>query len=108
AGRVFVHSREGVQAFERATGESAWSAPLERTADAVQAATTLAAATGSGSLVVVSGHTVHLLRIDDGSETWAGDVGRKAKRVEGPVIAGGNLYVVADGAVVRFEGESRR
>ncbi|HEY1691620.1 MAG TPA: PQQ-binding-like beta-propeller repeat protein [Polyangiaceae bacterium] len=108
AGRVFVHSREGVQGFERATGESAWSAPLERTADAVQSATTLAAATGSGSLVVVSGHTVHLLRIDDGSETWAGDVGRKAKRVEAPVIAGGNLYLLADGAILRFEGERPR
>ena len=56
------------------------------------------------TLAVVSGAAVHLLRVDDGSETWTADVAPHAKRVEGPVIAGGALYVVADGALLRFEG----
>lgn len=104
AGLVVVHATDGVFAFEQTTGAPVWSAPLRRTAQAVQSATTMAAATGSGTLAVVSGAAVHLLRVDDGSETWTADVAPHAKRVEGPVIAGGALYVVADGALLRFEG----
>jgi outer membrane protein assembly factor BamB len=93
-----------VFAFERATGAAVWSAPLPRTAQAVQSATTLAAATGSGTLAIVSRSAVHLLQLADGRETWSAEVATHAKRVEGPVIAGGALYVVADGALLRFEG----
>jgi len=64
----------------------------------------LAAATGSGTLVVVSGSDLHVLALADGRETWTGPAAPHARRVEGPVIAGGALYVVADGVVVRFEG----
>jgi len=91
AGLVVVHATDGVFAFEQTTGAPVWSAPLRRTAQAVQSATTMAAATGSGTLAVVSGAAVHLLRVDDGSETWTADVAPHAKRVEGPVIAGGAL-----------------
>jgi outer membrane protein assembly factor BamB len=104
AGLVVVHAGNGVFAFERATGAAVWSAPLPRTAQAVQSATTLAAATGSGTLAIVSRSAVHLLQLADGRETWSAEVATHAKRVEGPVIAGGALYVVADGALLRFEG----
>ena len=104
AGLVVVHAGDGVVAFERTSGASVWSAPLPRTAQAVQSATTMAAATGSGTLAVVSGGAVHLLRLADGGETWTAEVAPHARRVEGPVIAGGALYVVADGAMLRFEG----
>jgi outer membrane protein assembly factor BamB len=104
AGLVVVHAKDGVHAFEGASGAAVWSTPLPRTTQAVQSATTMAAATGSGTLVVTSGSMVHFLRLADGSETWNAEAAPHAKRVEGPVIAGGALYVVADGALVRFEG----
>jgi outer membrane protein assembly factor BamB len=104
-GLVVVHAAEGVFAFDRASGVPAWSSPLRRTTQAVQSATTMAAATGSGSLAVVSGRTLYVLDLDDGGERWAAEVAPKAKRVEGPVIAGGALYLMADGEVVRFEGQ---
>ena len=104
AGLVVVHTGEGVLAFERASGAPVWSAPLPKTAQAVQSATTMAAAAGSGTLAVLSGRAIHLLRLADGSETWTADAAPHAKRLEGPVIAGGTLYVVADGALLRFEG----
>jgi outer membrane protein assembly factor BamB len=103
-GLVVAHGAEGVFAFERKSGTPVWKAALPRTAQATQSATTLAAATGSGTLAVVSGRAIHLLQLADGSETWTADVAPRAKRVEGPVIAGGALYVVADGAMLRFEG----
>jgi outer membrane protein assembly factor BamB len=104
AGLVVVHAASGVSAFERASGAPVWSAPLPKTAQAVQSATTMAAATGSGTLAVLSGKSVHLLRLAGGSETWTVDAAPHAKRLEGPVIAGGALYVVADGALLRFVG----
>jgi hypothetical protein len=64
----------------------------------------MAAATGSGTLVVVSGSKVHLLRLVDGGETWSGDAAAHAKRVEGPVVTGMTLYLMADGAVMRLDG----
>ena len=104
AALVVVHARDGVFAFERSSGDAVWSAPLPRTAQAVQSATTMAAATGSGTLVVVSRSSAHVLRLEDGSESWAAEVAPHARRVEGPVIVDRALYVVADGALLRFEG----
>lgn len=103
AGLVIVHSRDQVLAFQRASGALAWSAPLPRTAAVVQSATTMAAATGSGTLVVLSRDTVHLLLLADGSEVWNAQPAPHARRVEGPVIAGGALYLVADGALLRLD-----
>lgn len=106
AGRVIVHGKDAVVAFDRNTGAAAWSASLPRTAAIVQSATTMAAAAGSGTLAVVSGRSVHLLRLADGGETWRGEPAPRAKRVEGPVIAGGALYLLADGALLRLEGNT--
>jgi hypothetical protein len=104
AGLVVVHARDGVYAFERGSGAPVWTAPLPRTAPAIQSATTMAAATGSDTLAVVSRNIIHLLHLSDGSEAWSAEVAPHAKRVEGPIIAGGALYVMADGALLRFEG----
>jgi outer membrane protein assembly factor BamB len=103
-----VHASEGVVAFEQATGEPVWTAPLQRTAAETQSATTLAAAMGSGTLVAVSGAKVHLLRIDDGTELWADAPVPHAKRVEGPAVVGRTLYLVVDGRVVRLDGADGR
>jgi len=102
-GMVIVHARKSVTAYDRRTGAPAWSTQLPRTADAVQSATTMAAAEGSGTLVVLSGRTIHLLDLTDGRERSSLEVAPHAKRLEGPVVAGGAVYVVADGMLVRFE-----
>jgi outer membrane protein assembly factor BamB len=102
-GLVVVHSKDGVFAFDRSSGAAVWSAALPRTAQQIQSATTLAAATGSGTIVVVSGSMLHLLRLADGTETWAAEVTPHPRRVEGPVAVGRTLYVVADGSLVRFD-----
>jgi len=103
-GMVIIHGRTGVTALDRRTGALAWSCPLTRTAEALQSATTMAAAEGSGTLVVVSGRTLNLLDLADGRQTWSVEVSPSAKRVEGPVITGSAVYVVADGTLVRLEG----
>jgi outer membrane protein assembly factor BamB len=108
AGLVIVHAHDGVFAFERTSGAAVWSAPLPRTAQSLQSSTTMAAATGSGTLAVVSHGAVHLLRLADGSDTWSAEPVPHAKRVEGPVIAGGALYLVADGSLLRLDGSAEQ
>jgi outer membrane protein assembly factor BamB len=100
---VVVHADDGVAAYDRSTGAHVWSAPLPRTTPAIQSSTTLAAAMGSATLVVVAGTRVHLLRLEDGSESWSDAPVPHARRVEGPVVVGRSLYVVADGRVVRLD-----
>ena len=99
---VIVHGDAGVLAFDRASGEPAWSAPLPRTGPAApsQAATSLAAAVGSSSLVVVTGTVVHVLRLEDGAEAGRFEPVPGAKQVDSPVVQGSSLLVVADGHVV--------
>jgi len=99
---AIVHGEQGVLAFDRATGEPAWSAPIARTTPGTQGVTTLAAALGSGTLVVCAGGRVHVLRLTDGSIAWSGSPAPGAKGVDSPVVSGGALYLVADGAVVRM------
>lgn len=105
---AIVHAADAVLAFDRASGEPVWSRALPRTAPPIQSATTLAAATGSATLVVLSGARVHLLSTGDGAELWSDAVVPHAKRLEGPVVAGRSLYLVADGRVVRLDGASDR
>jgi outer membrane protein assembly factor BamB len=45
-----------------------------------------------------------VLSLDDGHEVWSAEAAPGAKSVDSPVLAGGALYVVADGAVVRLAG----
>lgn len=106
AGRlVIVHARGGVYALDQASGQPVWSTALPRTAQPVQLATTLAAAMGSRTLVVLSGKTVHVIGLDDGGELWSGTPVAHAHRLESPTVIGESLYVVADGHVLRMDGE---
>jgi outer membrane protein assembly factor BamB len=100
---VVVHGDEGLFAFDRASGDPAWSATLPRTTPAAQGATTLAAALGSGTLVVCAGGMVHVLRLTDGATVWTS--GPLGKAVDSPAIAAGALYVTVDGGVVRLDGD---
>lgn len=102
-GRVVVHGKAGLVAFDAATGVRLWSAPIARTTEPVQSATTLAAAVGSGTVVALSGASVHLVRLDDGTTAWSGQPVAHARHLEGPVVVGDALFVVADGAIVRLD-----
>ncbi len=104
AGRlVIVHSVVGVLAFDAQTGEPAWSVAILRTRSASRNATSLAAATGSGALLVTAGGQLHVLELTTGRVRWSGAPLENAKDVHSPVIAGGVAYVVADGTLVRLE-----
>jgi outer membrane protein assembly factor BamB len=105
---VVMHAADAVVAFDATTGDRVWTAGLPRTAPPVQSSTTLAAAMGSRTLVVVTGTRVHVVRLDDGAELWGDAPVPHAKRIEGPVVVGHSLYLVADGRVVRLDGSDER
>jgi outer membrane protein assembly factor BamB len=106
---VILHGREGVNAYDRATGTLAWSNPTPRKAAFEEAATTMAVAKGSRTLVVTSGARVVVLKLDDGTEQWSGVVATGSSptapggvTVERPVIVGRTLYVTSDGSLLRL------
>jgi outer membrane protein assembly factor BamB len=103
SGRVIVHGAGGVFAFDQSNGDPVWSADVPRTTAPIQSATTLAAALGSGTLVVLSKATLHVVRVDDGIEVWSGTPVARARALEAPVVVGETVYLIADGAVVRLE-----
>lgn len=105
---VVVHAADAVVAFDAKTGDRVWTAGLPRTALPVQSATTLAAAMGSRTLVVVSGTRVHVVRLDDGAEIWGDAPVPHAKKIDSPVIVGHTVYLVADSRVVRLDGSDAR
>jgi outer membrane protein assembly factor BamB len=107
---VVVHGAEGVRAYDRATGKLAWSNPAPRTARAEESATTMAAAKGSGTLVVVSGPKLLILKLDDGGEQWsAALVSGKSPTtlsdltLERPIVIGRSVYLTSDGVLMRLD-----
>jgi outer membrane protein assembly factor BamB len=97
---VIIHGAEGVRAHDRETGALVWSNPAPRKAAYAEAATTMAAALGSRTLVVASGSTIVVIKLEDGSEQWSGVV---AGGVDRPVVVGRTVYVASDGALVRLD-----
>ena len=107
---VLIHGAEGVRAHDRATGALVWSNPTPRKAANDEAATTMAAAKGSRTLVVTSGPRVVVLKLEDGTEQWSGAVVTGASAtslggltVERPVIVGRTVYVTSDGTLLRLD-----
>ena len=87
-----------------------WSHPAPHVAKYEENATTLAAALGSGTLVVTSGPRLFVLALADGHEQWsdavvsgATDTSISGVTVERPVIIGRALYVTSDGALLRLD-----
>jgi outer membrane protein assembly factor BamB len=106
---VLVHARDGLGAFDRATGAPAWTAAVPRTAPLTQSMTTVAVALGSGTVVVTSGSRVHVLRLEDGKEIWSDAVvtGPGAV-VTSPIVVGRTVHVVIQtltnmGTLLRLE-----
>jgi hypothetical protein len=124
AGKVVVAGNQAVLAFDAATGKPAWSAPItgaEAQAFDLQfsggcvagsgqwsgnafgttiATTTLAAALGSGTLVVTASDGIHLLALATGSETWSGMPAQAVGAVKNPSIVNGAVYVIDQGGLL--------
>lgn len=101
--RVLVDRGEaGVFAFDQATGVEAWHASAGKRSDKVPLATTLAAATGSDTVVVTSSDGLAILSLVDGETRWAQPI-EGVTDVHSPVLVGKRLYVMAGPAVVALD-----
>ena len=92
-----------VTARDIESGKAVWSSqgkplPTARP-DGALWVTSIAAAVGSGTLVAVDGRELVLRGLRDGKESWRGTVGNGGARLTNVVVAGGRVYVVADGVV---------
>jgi outer membrane protein assembly factor BamB len=117
-GLLLIAEQDGVDAYDPLTGNLVWNAPgldARQTAfvetintyfDACGGAdtlstladTSLAAATGSTTLVVTAADGVHILSLDDGSTVWSGPIPGTTGPLKNPVIVGKTLYAVDTGA----------
>jgi hypothetical protein len=128
-GRVIVATATGILAFDGKTGAPAWTAALPgATAQAFNlmfsggcvagsgqwsgnafgtavATTTVAAALGSGTVVVTATDGVHVLSLADGSELGKVLPAQASGPVRNPVIVGGTVYVVDSGGVLALTGK---
>jgi outer membrane protein assembly factor BamB len=119
-GAVIVASNSGVYAFDLKTGGALWSASIPGAAAPVATrflqghygayqlwtaavgsdvwqvdpTTTMAAATGSGTLIVTAPDAVHVLGLNDGKERWKGTMSQAQGPVREPVIVSNRVYVV--------------
>ena len=101
--RVIVDRGEGgLVALDQATGVEAWHGAAGKRHDKIAWSTTLAAATGSGTLIVTSVDGLAVLSLVDGETRWAGAPDGLAD-VHSPVLVGTRLYVIAGGAVVALD-----
>ncbi len=94
-GLVLFRERGGaVVAVRRGEGTLAWRAQLSlpETTD-VAWSTSLAAASGSSTLLAVDGKELSVLSLGDGRVEWRGRPGPLSGAVHSPVIAGGRVYV---------------
>lgn len=117
-GLLILAEADGIDAYDPATGALVWNAPgidalqtafvgtLNTYFDACGGAdslstladTSLAAATGSGTLVVTAADGVHILNLIDGSSVWSGKIAGTTGPLKNPVIVGKTLYAVDTGA----------
>jgi outer membrane protein assembly factor BamB len=101
-GLVVVTEREGVRALDANGGQERWRVDLNLgLQDAPPAATAVAAAEGSQTLVVTTAtEGVLVLAARDGSRLWQGKVGPSTAAPHSPVLVGSRAYAVANGSLV--------
>lgn len=121
---VIVAGAQGITALDAKTGAPAWTAPVTGAAaqafdlmfsggcvpgsgqwsgnqfGAAVATTTLAAALGSGTLVVTASDGIHILSLATGAETWKGMAAQAMGTVINPVVVGSMVYVVDTGGLL--------
>jgi hypothetical protein len=102
-GLIIVSPGTGIQAYKSTSGGLAWKSSIG--AYAPPGYTNLAAATGSGTLVVTSGQTIYLLNMENGKQIWSGKVAGAQGVVSNPVIVsepahGATVYVTDNRGVI--------
>jgi hypothetical protein len=117
AGMVIVATAGGILSFDQTSGMPDWTAPITGAATAKQfngtvpnttcgsgtvddisnISTTMAAALGTGTLVVTAGSTIYVLALDTGSELWSGTLAQAVGNVHDPIIVGSSVYVLDSG-----------
>jgi len=104
-GKVLFRERGGaVVAVWRGEGTLAWRtalSPAEPTD--VAWSTTLAAASGSSTLVAIDGKQLAVLGLADGKVIWQGRPASLLGNPHSPVIAGGKLYVIDGSGVAALQ-----
>ena len=131
AGLVVVSDADGIAAFKAQTGQVAWHTTLSGAASvlgvriggvptclqgaslptaagfdntgAAGVATTIAIATGSGTVIVAAQSGIHVLRLADGTEVWSGVPKGASGRVRNPIVVGKRLYAVDDSGLIAMD-----
>ncbi len=67
------------------------------------ATTTLAAAAGSGTLVVTAVDGVHVLSLAAGTDTWHGMPAQAMGQIKNPVIVGHTVYAIDGGGLLSLQ-----
>lgn len=109
--RLIIATNAGIASFDAMTGAPGWNTPLPGAVSRAYSITitngcggsqplggavmtTLAAALGSGTLVVTTATEVHVLSLSTGAETWHGMVPGAMGALHDPVVVGHNVYVI--------------
>jgi outer membrane protein assembly factor BamB len=106
---VLVHATDALTAYDRASGNPVWTAPIPRTTPQIHSATTLAVAVGSSTVLVTSGPRLAVLRLEDGHELWSSALATGAgASTASPVVVGRSVWVVTrnlegEGALLQLE-----
>jgi outer membrane protein assembly factor BamB len=103
AGLVVVDRADlGVFAYDAETGAEAWRGAAGKRSEKIPLSTTLAAALGTGTLVVTSIDGVAIVSLADGSQRWAGAPGGLSD-FHSPVVVGTRIYVIAGTSAVALD-----
>jgi len=115
-GLVIVGTEAGVQAFDAASGNPVWTAsmvgaavPQQSTSGQNQSADTrMAAALGSGTLIVTTPTAIRVLALANGAELWSGVAPSTVGFFRNPVIVNDRVYGTdgtsfTDGGLIALE-----
>ncbi|HXN08584.1 MAG TPA: PQQ-binding-like beta-propeller repeat protein, partial [Candidatus Acidoferrales bacterium] len=102
-GLVIIANGSGIEAHNASNGSTAWTASVP--AFTSSGYTSMAAATGSNTLLVASNQSLYLLQLSNGTEVWHGKVAGVVGPVYNPVIVndparGAVVYVTDSRGVI--------
>jgi hypothetical protein len=117
---IIAHDFDQIDAYDAATGVSRWStmaagsqgfqSPLMFSGGCVNGVgtlinptTQLAAAVGSGTLIVAGSDAVHVLALADGTEHWSGVPANATAPFRDPVIVGSTVYMMDSTGLMQLE-----
>jgi hypothetical protein len=102
-GLIIVANGSGIEAHNASNGSTAWTASVPATTSSGY--TSMAAASGSNTLLVASNQSLYLLQLSNGTEIWHGKVAGAVGPIYNPVIVndparGAVVYVTDSRGVI--------